>query len=109
MAFDEGLAQRVRELLEEMPGCGEKKLFGGVCFLMRGNMACGIIGDKLIVRIGPEGYEDSLKRPHIRKFDFTGRPMKGWIVVSDPGYDADADLASWVQRGVRYALSLPPK
>ena len=109
MAYDEGLAQRVRELLEEKPGYNEKKMFGGVCYLLNGNMACGILKEDLIVRIGPEKYENSLKSPHTRKFDVTGKTMKGWVMVSYEGHESDKDLFEWVQRGVNYALSLPPK
>ena len=109
MAYDEGLAQRVTELLEEMPGFNEKKMFGGVCYLLNGNMACGVLNDDIIVRVGPEQYEGSLKLPHTREFDFTGRPMKGWVMVSQEGQESDEDLAVWVRKGVNFALSLPPK
>jgi hypothetical protein len=109
MAYDKGLAQRVRELLEEKPGFVEKKMFGGICFLLRGNMACGIINEDFIVRVGSERCEASLKLPHTRKFDITGKPMKGWVMVSSEGYEADEDLFEWTQQGVLYALSLPPK
>jgi hypothetical protein len=109
MAYDEGLAQRVRELLEEKTGFVEKKMFGGICFLLRGNMACGIINEDLIVRVGSDRYEVSLKLPHTRKFDITGRPMKGWVMVSWEGYEKDEDLFKWIQQGVHYALSLPSK
>jgi len=109
MASDEGLAQRVRELLDEKLGFNEKKMFGGVCYLLKGNMACGILNEDLIVRTGPEKYEDSLKLPHTRKFDITGKPMKGWVMVSYEGHETDEDLFEWIQIGVNYALSLSPK
>ena len=109
MAYDKGLAQRVRDLLDETPGFNEKKMFGGVCFLLNGNMTCGILNDDLIVRVGPEKYGRLLKSQHVRKFDITGRPMKGWVMVSCEGYESDKDLAGWIQQGLRYALSLPPK
>jgi TfoX N-terminal domain len=109
MAYDEGLAQRVRELLESEPDFQEKRMFGGLCFLLRGNMVCGIIKDDLIVRVGAEHYEDALKRPHTRKFDITGKPLKGWVMVSWEGHEADADLSAWIGQGVHHALSLPPK
>jgi TfoX/Sxy family transcriptional regulator of competence genes len=109
MAYDEGLAQRVREVLEEQPGFDEKKMFGGICFLLQGTMACGILNDEIIVRVGTEYYEDLMKLPHARKFDFTGRPMKGWVMVSYEGLESDDDLREWVHRGVDYALSLPPQ
>jgi len=72
-------------------------------------MACGILNDEVIVRVGPQQYEDSLELPHTRKFDITGRPMKGWVMVSHDGHESDEDLMSWVQKGVNFALSLPPK
>jgi TfoX/Sxy family transcriptional regulator of competence genes len=109
MAYDEGLAQRIVELLEEKPGFTEKKMFGGICFLLSGNMACGIINEDLIVRVGSERYEASLKLPHTRKLDITGKPMKGWVMVSWKGYETDEDLSKWIQQGLHYALSLPPK
>ena len=109
MAYGEGLAQRVRVLLEEKPGFAEKKMFGGVCFLLRGNMACGILNEDLIVRAGPENHEGLLELPDTREFDITGRPMKGWVMVSPEGHKTDEDLSGWVERGVAFALTLPSK
>lgn len=109
MAFDEGLAQRVREALEEHPGLDEKKMFGGLSFLLNGNMACGVIGEDLIVRVGPHGYEEALREAHTRAFDFTGRPMSGWVVVAPEGVAEDDRLEQWVLRGVSFASTLPAK
>lgn len=109
MPYDEGLAQRVREALIELPGLVEKKMFGGVGFMLQGNMACGVNRDDLIVRVGPARYEEALAESHTRPFDMTGRPMKGWVVVMPAGCASDADLERWVQQGVACALSLPPK
>jgi TfoX/Sxy family transcriptional regulator of competence genes len=109
MAYDETLVQRVRSLLEGKKGFTEKKMFGGVCFLVRGNMACGILNDDLIVRVGPENYEDSLKLPNTREFDITGRSMKGWVMVSTEGHYTNESLSSWVERGIAFALTLPAK
>jgi hypothetical protein len=109
MAYDEGLAQRVREIMEERPDFLEKKLFGGLCFLLGGNMACGIVRDELIVRVGPDAYEASLIRPHVRKFDLTGKAMRGWVMVSSEGYESDEDLLAWLQKGIAHAQSLSPK
>lgn len=81
MAYDQGLAQRVREALAGQPGLTERAMFGGIGFMVYGNMACGILKDELMVRVGPEGME-ALQRPGARVFDLTGRPMKGWVVVS---------------------------
>ena len=109
MAYDEGLAQRVREEMGELPGYVEKKMFGGIGFMLLGNMACGVIGEDLIVRVGLERYADALAEPHTKLFDMTGRPMRGWVVVTENGYRSDEALAKWVGQGVSYALSLPAK
>jgi hypothetical protein len=109
MAYDEGLAQRIREVLDDLPGLVEKKMFGGVGFMVRGNMACGVNGNDLIVRVGPERHEEALARPHARVFDLTGRPMTGWVTVAPGGYETDEALKGWVQQGVEFALSLPVK
>jgi hypothetical protein len=109
MAFDEGLAQRVREVLVDTPGLIEKKMFGGIGFLLDGNMACGVHGDQLIIRVGPDNYEDALQTSHATPFDLTGRAMKGWIFVELGGFEADEDLKRWVLEGIDFARSLPPK
>jgi TfoX/Sxy family transcriptional regulator of competence genes len=109
VAYNEGLAQRVREVLGDQPGLVEKKMFGGVGFLVQGNMACGVNKEDLIVRVGPERYEGALAEAHTRPFDMTGRPMTGWVVVTATGYASDAELARWVQEGLAFALSLPAK
>ena len=109
MAYNEDLAQRVREEMSALPGYVEKKMFGDVGFMLQGNMACGVNGTDLIVRVGPERYESALAEPHTKLFDMTGRPMKGWVVVIPEGYEANGDLKAWVQQGGRYALSLPAK
>lgn len=109
MAFDEGLAQRVREMLVDRSGLDEKKMFGGLSFLLQGNMACGIIEEDLIVRVGPHNYEEALAHDQARPFDFTGRVMTSWVMVGPEGYEDDGDLQAWVQRGLDFAGSLPPK
>jgi hypothetical protein len=109
MAFDEGLAHRIRETLMDQPGLTEKKMFGGIAFMIQGNMACGVSGDEIMVRVGTDGYEEAVGEAHVRPFDMTGKPMKGWILVGPGAHEADQDLAAWVQRGVNFALSLPPK
>ena len=92
MAYDTGLAERMRAELGRLPDLVEKKMFGGVGFLVRGNMACRVHGDDLIVRVGPKNYEQALTRPHTWPFDMTGRPMAGWIVLAPQGCKADGDL-----------------
>jgi TfoX/Sxy family transcriptional regulator of competence genes len=109
MAFDETLAGRVRPILAEAKGAGEKKMFGGIAFLVRGNMAAGILGDELVVRIDPAETESALREPGTRIFDITGRPMKGWIMIRADALRRGKKLDTWVRRGVAYAQSLPPK
>jgi len=109
MAYNETLAQRMREALFDAPDLVEKKMFGGIGFMVRGNMACGVNKDDLIVRVGPDKYQEALDHPHTKVFDMTGRPMTGWIVVLSDGYTSDAELKDWVQQGVDFALTLPPK
>jgi TfoX/Sxy family transcriptional regulator of competence genes len=109
MAYDEGLAQRIREHLDDRFDVTEKKMFGGVAFMLGGNMCCGVVADELMVRVGRDAYQDSLALPHAREMDFTGRPMRGMIYVGIEGIDADEDLAAWVDRGVGFASSLSAK
>jgi TfoX/Sxy family transcriptional regulator of competence genes len=109
MAFDEKLADRVRRQVGKRNGLSEKKMFGGLAFLLHGNMSCGIHGSELIVRIAPETTESALAEPGTRVFDMTGRPMKGWLLVAGAGLKDDAALAKWVRRSLDYAASLPKK
>lgn len=95
MAYDEDLVER--------------RMFGGLAFMLAGNMACGVLGDELIVRAGPHEFERALAEAHSREFDFTGRPMKGFVVVSPQGIASDDALAAWVELGAEFAASLPPK
>ena len=109
MAYNEHLAGKVEALLREKPGFTMKKMFGGVGFILNGNMACGVLNDDLIVRVGPQSYEKYLSFPEAREFDTSGRSMKGWVMVSFEGEIKKQDLEIWVQRGVEVALGLPPK
>jgi hypothetical protein len=109
MAFDETLAARVRALLAGTEGVAEKRMFGGVAFLLDGNMCCGVHGDDLIVRLAPERAAEALAEANVRVFDLTGRPMKGWVLVAPGGVASDEGLRSWVGRGVEFAGSLPAK
>jgi hypothetical protein len=84
-------------------------MFGGLAFLVGGHMCAGVVGDELMVRVGPDAYEPALRRPHARRMDFTGRPMQGFVYVGCPGFEADRDLGDWVTRGVACAASLPAK
>jgi hypothetical protein len=109
VAYDEKLAGRVRELLGKRKGIAEKKMFGGLAFLLNGNMSVGLHGAELIVRIDPGKTDAALAKPHTRIFDITGRPMKGWILVKPAGTAGDAALIEWVRKGADYAGSLPKK
>lgn len=109
MAYDLNLTRRMREMLLPVPGVEEKKMFGGVGFLIRGNMACGVHGDDLIVRLHPDIYAPALARPHTKVFDMTGRPMKGWLMVEPAGVATDGELQAWVDQSVAYANTLPAK
>ena len=108
MAYDEGLAQRIEELLPDGP-MEAKKMFGGVAFMWDGNMAVGIIGDELMVRVGKEAAPAMLAEAHTHEMSMGGRTMGGFVVVSEAGVAEDADLHRWAMRGVDYAKSLPPK
>ncbi len=109
MAYSTELADRIRDVIGEPPELVEKQMFGGIGFMVQGNMAVGVIGDELMVRIDKAATDQALEQPGARVFDFTGQPMKGWVMVGDPGITADDDLTQWVQQGVDYALSLPAK
>jgi TfoX/Sxy family transcriptional regulator of competence genes len=109
VAYDEGLAQRVREALASRRDVTEKKMFGGLAFLVRGNMCCGVVGERLMVRVGPAAYEAALSQPHAGEMNFTGRPMKGFVYVEPEGVESDRALRKWVARATGFVLELPPK
>jgi TfoX/Sxy family transcriptional regulator of competence genes len=109
MAFDEGLAARVREALQGVSFVTEKRMFGGLTFMINGHMCCGVMGDRLMLRVGAPTYEQTLLQPHVRPMDFTNRPLTGFVFVQPGGLEDDDELAAWVQRGVDFAGALPPK
>jgi len=109
MAYDKELVTRIRDLIEDRTGVEEKKIFGGLTFTVNGNMACGVTKDVLVVRVGADHYEEALRVPFARECDFTGRPLKGMVMVDLRGFQSPGDLQAWVERGVRYARSLPIK
>ena len=109
MPYDTLLAARIRATLGPLPELQEKKMFGGVGFLVNGNMACGVHKNDLIVRVGPVAYEKALSRPHTRLFDMTGHPMAGWVMVEPAGCATESDLQAWVKQGLAFARSLPAK
>ncbi|HEX9385193.1 MAG TPA: TfoX/Sxy family protein [Anaerolineales bacterium] len=108
MAYDLKLAERIRSELNGVPFV-EKKMFGGVGFLLDGNMACGVNKDNLIVRVDPEKHIAHLKKPHAKPFDLPGKPMKGWLLIEGDGVKTDKQLSAWVKEGVEFASTLPPK
>ena len=109
MAFNENLAARIRRHIGKRTGLVEKKMFGGLAFLLKGNMSVGVSSDEMIVRIDPAETEAAIKQKYVRIFDITGKPMKGWILVDAKGLTDEKSLAKWVDTGVAYAQSLPAK
>ncbi len=109
MAFDESLAERIRKTLAHRKGIEEKKMFGGLGFLLNGNMLVGVWKQSLIVRLKPEETEDALKQPHVREFDIAGRAMKGWVLVEPEGIEDDDHLKGWIQRAVKFVGKLSAK
>lgn len=109
MAYDEGMEARIDEILEGRRDYGKKRMFGGICYLRSGNMAFGIWQDHLIVRCGSERYEECLRAKHTKKFDVTGKPMSGWVMVAPEGIEEDSDLEKWIETGDAYVATLPRK
>ena len=109
MGYSEKLAQRVRHILQIKKGYTERKMFGGLCLLMYGNMCCGIVKDTLMLRVGPKQYEKTLKRKHVHIMDFTGRPMKGFVYVTPDGLKTKAALRKWIELSLNFVEKLPKK
>ncbi len=109
MAYDETLAGRLRKALRGAGAVSEKKMFGGIAFMLNGNMCCGVINDLLMARVGPEAYAGALERPHARPMDFAKRPMKGYVYVEPGGLGSDKELREWVGRCVEFVRTLPEK
>jgi TfoX/Sxy family transcriptional regulator of competence genes len=109
MAFSESLALRIRERLARRKQIEEKKMFGGLAFLLNGNMCVGVHKDSLIVRIDPEQTDAALDEPHVRVFDVGGRAMKGWVLVDPEGVERDEELHDWIERAMKFVRSLPAK
>lgn len=105
MGYDQALAGRIQKTIAGKTGWVAKEMFGGIGFMLHGNMACGVMGDSLTVRVGPDAYESSLEEPHTRVFDMTGRPMKGWVAVDSAGLSVEGGLHSWVQRGINFTMT----
>jgi TfoX/Sxy family transcriptional regulator of competence genes len=109
MAYSERLASRIREILREGGDVDEKKMFGGLAFMVDGHMCCGVTRDDLMLRLGAEGAKQALEEPHVRPMDFTGRPMKGYVYVATPGLKTEAKLRRWLQLARDFVQTLPPK
>ena len=109
MAFNEALAERIRQRLARRKNVEEKRMFGGVGFLLNGNLLVGVWKDSLVVRLGPDEGDEALKEPHVKEFDITGRPMKGWVLIGLEGVKDDDQLSGWIQRAVKFVGKLPAK
>ncbi|MCB9784345.1 MAG: TfoX/Sxy family protein [Candidatus Omnitrophica bacterium] len=109
MPYDEKLAERIREILKDREGFEEKKMFGGLSFLLHGNMCCGVLKEQLIVRVGPDRYEEALAQDHATEMDFTGTPLRGFVYVYRDGFETDSGLEKWVRYGIDFAESLAKK
>jgi TfoX/Sxy family transcriptional regulator of competence genes len=108
MPYDEKLAERISAIVGDRSGVTERKMFGGIAFMLHGNMFCGIVREDLMARVGADAYEEALSQPHARPMDFTGRPMKGMLYVGAPGITGK-NLKTWVDRTLSFAETLPPK
>ncbi len=109
MAFSEALAERIRQRLARRKSVEEKKMFGGVGFLLNGTMLVGVWKHSLIARLGPDNYDDTFLEPHVREFDITGKPMKGWILAEPAGVEDDEQLKDWIERALKFVKALPAK
>lgn len=109
MAYDEELATRIRKCLDDPLGVSERKMFGGIAFMIYGHMSVGIVGRDLMVRLGPDEYERALAEPFVRKMDFTGKPLKGFVYVDADGLETDEQLDAWLDRARAFVSTLPPK
>jgi len=109
MAYDEGVATRIRELFVDREDIIEKKMFGGIAFMHNGNMCCGIVDDMLMARVGPNAYEEALQLPHVREMDFTGKSLKGFVYVESAGFAEDDELRQWLARCEAFTSALPAK
>ena len=109
MPFDQHLVDRIRPILSGPYAVTEKKMFGGLSFLVNGHMCCGVSDSNLVIRTGADAFDEAVSLPHARPMDFTGRPMRGFVYVGPEGYRKERDLAAWIQRGLRFALRQAPK
>ena len=109
MAFSEALAERIRQQLARRRNVEERRMFGGVGFLLNGNLLVGVWKESLVVRLGKDEGEEALREPHVKEFDITGRPMRNWVLVEPEGVEDDDQLSAWVQRAMKFVRTLPAK
>src|SRR3954452_22574973 len=109
MAFSEVLAERIRQRLTRRKNVEERKMFGGIGFLLNGNLLVGVWKESLVVRLGGEEGEEALEEPHVKEFDITGRPMRNWVLVEPEGIQNDEQLSAWIRRAVKFVGALPAK
>lgn len=109
MAYDEKLAERLSKVFRRRKNAAEKKMFGGIAYMVNGHMCCGIVKDMLVVRVGPDAYEEALEEKHTKPMDFTKRPMKGYVYVEPKGIKSDENLKYWIERGIKFVRTLTPK
>ena len=109
MTFSERTVHQIRRAMGNTPGLSERPLYSGVAFMVQGNMCCGMLDDHLVVRVGPDTYDAALQEPHARPMDFTGRPLPGFVFVERAGFASSTLLKQWVDRGVSFVRTLPPK
>ena len=109
MPYSKDIAERIEALVNTWPNFNHKKMFGGVCYLLSGNMFCGVYKDYLILRLGKEEARDALRLDTVRPFDITGKPMKGWVMVKAEGFADRQGLQAWLNKARRFVQTLPPK
>ena len=109
MAYDEGLAERLRGVFAGQSDVAEKKMFGGLVFMVCGSMCVGVSGDELMARVGQDQYDEALTLPHARHMDFTGRPIKGFVFIGTDGIESVDDLSEWVDRCLSFNATMPAK
>jgi TfoX/Sxy family transcriptional regulator of competence genes len=108
VAYDRHLAERIRWVLVD-PGVSEREMFGGIAFMLHGNMVCGVVREALMLRLGPELVQAALQEPHTAPMDFTGKPLKSMVLVEPPAIESDEALAAWIERARSFVATLPPK
>ena len=109
MPYNEDLDARIKKMVSRWKNTTDKKMFSGVCHLINGNMFCGVHKDSLILRLGEKTSLEAMATKHVREFDITGKPMRGWVMVAEEGYRNDKDLRAWLDKAKKFANTLPAK